>query len=154
MKNNMQISNIRKSRFSVLFFIVVLNVSILLILCGFLFAKTNMYAPIPKTNKVTGTVSQIDENTREFVFDLDDKQGDCLMFYCNHSYIHAYSGERLLYSLEDGGTIFGRTPGGNYQFINLHGISGEVVLDIEAVYPQLRDKSLTFYQGDFAVVYS
>ena len=154
MEKKLQIFHIKKEKISVYFYLTALLFSFLFILFGFLFAKTNERTFIPKTHEISGTISQIDENTREVVIRPVRSGGDCLLFYCNHSYIHAYSDGRLLYSLEDGGTIFGRTPGGNYHFIDLRGVTGNVVLNIEAVYPQSRDQELTFYQGNGAAIHS
>ena len=153
-KKKIQISDSAKHRLPVYFYLTTLFFSLLLILCGFLYAKTNVYAPSPETREISGTISQIDENTREVILRPDAEYGNCLMFYCNHSYIHVYSGELLLYSLEDGETIFGSTPGGNYHFIDLNNVPGDIVLNIEAVYPQSRNYELTFYQGDYGTIYS
>ena len=154
MMKKIQISGSGKSKLPVYFYLMILSFSLLLTICGFLYAKTNVYSFIPKTQEVSGTVTQVDENTRKFVIPLDEECGDCLMFYCTHAYIHAYAGDHLLYSVEDGNTFFGSSPGCNYHFIDLHNIQDEIVLTIEAVYPQVRNSDITFYQGDAVHMYN
>lgn len=116
-------------------YLILLAAAFILIPCGFLFSSINLHTKDQNYHELPAKVVQIDEDTKVFTLTPQAGDGNCIMFYSSHTYLHAYSGEHLIYSLEDSGSIFGSTPGGNYHFLNLNDFFGEITLTAEAVYP-------------------
>ena len=54
----------------------------------------------------------------------------------------------MIFSIEDAGSIFGSTPGGGWNFVEVRPDSKEVVVRMQAVYPQVRNNKVMIYQAD------
>ena len=135
----------RYSKFSTLLYTALLPICLLLISAAFLFTsayKTNSFS---ESHQLSVSCTQLDEDTREFRFVAANGQGDCVLFYCNHSYLSAYIGDQLLYNLNDSNTFLGSSPGGDYHFLHLDGRYGEIRVVVQAVYPQSRNQEIIFY---------
>jgi diguanylate cyclase (GGDEF)-like protein len=109
-----------------------------------------------KQELIPDSVTSMDEDTIEYRFSVEDEQGaasSCVEFYSNHQFIYAYADGELIYSLYPQESVFGNTTGSEYNFIELPVGTTELTIDIEAVYPQVRDRTYTFYIGDTLTSY-
>lgn len=132
---------------------VLLAAGILLILLGFCCAKSRMVHPVEGATELAAAFNQIDPDTREFTVQMRGGENTCLAFFTAHQYVWVYQDGKLLYSLEDGGTPFGSSAGGGWHFVETSLSGGELLIRLQAVYPQMRDYEVTFYQGDAIRMY-
>ena len=91
----------------------------------------NMQPLIPSEQRV------IDGDTREFVFNGENfaEEHTCLSFLTSHLDVEVYKDSELIYELKPIESIFGRTPGSVWNFIEPGKDCDEVVVRIHAVYP-------------------
>lgn len=129
---------------------VLLSVGFILILISVHGATVKIMNPASGAVACSVTETKIDEDVREFYLDMGQLAADSnsIQFFTSHQYIWVYEDGELIYSREDGGSVFGSTPGGGWNFVKVRQDSEELVIRIEAVYPQIRDYNVTFYQGD------
>ncbi|HBH3639342.1 TPA: diguanylate cyclase [Clostridioides difficile] len=66
-------------------------------------------------------IHKIDEQTKEYIFDFDfmEEDNNCLYFISDLNKIWIYQDEKLIYSIEDGTTFVGKTPGKSFHFIEI-----------------------------------
>lgn len=132
---------------------VLLAAGILVMLLAFCCAKSRMVNPVEGATELTATVTRTDPDTREFTVQMTAGKNSCLAFFTAHQYVWVYEDGKLLYSLEDGGTPFGSSAGGGWHFVETSLSGGELLIRMQAVYPQMRDYEITFYQGDAIRMY-
>jgi diguanylate cyclase (GGDEF)-like protein len=111
---------------------------------------------VGKQELVPDSVTSIDEDTIEYCFSVQEEQDTascCVEFYSNHQFIYAYADGELIYSLYPQASVFGNTTGSQYNFIELPAGTTQLTIDIEAVYPQVRGRTYTFYIGDTLTSY-
>ncbi|MGN1154744.1 MAG: GGDEF domain-containing protein [Agathobacter sp.] len=134
-----------------------LLMSILLLIPAFVIGKSHIYqgTETGQTSElVPSTVEQVSEDVRAFYFEPENiAPGDVLEFYTNHEEVWAYVGDELIYSLEHTDSIYGKTTGSVYNFINLPTDATQLKVVIQAIYPEKRDSKLQFYMGNGRVLY-
>jgi diguanylate cyclase (GGDEF)-like protein len=121
--------------------------------------SNNLYVQstsIGRQELLPDSVISIDEDTIEYSFSMQEEPGAvsrCVEFYSNHQFIYAYADGELIYSLYPEASVFGNTSGSKYNFIELPAGTKQLTIDIEAVYPQVRGRSYTFYIGNAMNLY-
>lgn len=132
-----------------------LVVGIVLMILSIFFGKAKVTKPVNEPSELVATEKQIDEDVREFYLQIEevDRGHNCIVFFSSHQSIWVYQDGELTYSVEDGGTVFGNTPGGGWHYVQIDSQAEEVVVRIEATYPQMRDREVTFYQGNAIEMY-
>lgn len=55
--------------------------------------------------------------------------------------------------MEEGGTVFGSTPGDGWRYVEIEPQTEEVVVRVKANYPQVREREVVFYQGNATEMY-
>ena len=100
-------------------------------------------------------VEQKTEDIKELYFELEDNSGmdQCLEFFTNHQRVKVYLDGELVYTLEGGKSVFGKTTGSKFNFITCPNGTKEIKVEIEAVYPQVRDRHYEFLYGDNSAIY-
>lgn len=97
---------------------------------------------------------RLTEDIREFTFSEDILgEEDCLLFFTNHQCIRVYADGNLIYSVAENATVLGRTPGAYWNFITIPDDTIELIVQIEAVYPQVREDEISFQIGDEKEMY-
>jgi diguanylate cyclase (GGDEF)-like protein len=92
------------------------------------------------------------EDTQEYHFKNIDWEGngDCLHFLSVHQEIEVEADGKLLFERKGVATMWGHTPGYAREYIEIPIDTKEVTITVTAVYPEVRDEPVVFYQG-FAV---
>lgn len=98
-------------------------------------------------------VEEISEDIREYYFSKETLEGECLAFFSNHQCIRAYADESLIYAVEGKNNVLGKTPGSYWNFITIPDEIQELKVEIEAVYPQVREREINFLIGDAKEIY-
>lgn len=98
---------------------------------------------------------EVSEDIKEFYFILEDdtRVDQCLEFFTNHQRAAVYLDGELVYTLEGGNSIFGKTTGSKFNFVACPSGTKEIKVVIEAVYPQVRDREYEFLYGDDNAIY-
>lgn len=97
---------------------------------------------------------QKSDSVRQFVFDVADfKQGrNCLFFRTAHMDIEAYADEvsqaHQIYGFFGNQSMFGRTSGSQYHFIEIPPMAKKVIVNVDAAYEKFYSLQLEFYQTD------
>lgn len=98
--------------------------------------------------------AQESEYTRQYIFDTSNfSEGrTCLFFRTAHMMVKAYADEitenKLIYEFSAVGTVFGKTSGSQYHFVEIPPSAGKVIVEVEGVYQKLYKAQLEFYQTD------
>lgn len=135
-------------------YIILLSLGIFLVILEHIFAHSGVEydsrALIKQVELSPDKVEQIDADTRIFHFSEIRAFGesDCLLFYTCHQDISVYQGARLLYQLKKGDGIFDKTTGFHWNFVQLGQRANDIRIYVKALYPQMREYEMTFYQGD------
>lgn len=113
-------------------------------------AKVKIMGSAEETVEIPAAVRQIDPDVQEFYLNPEHADGEnaCIAFFAAHQYIWVYEDGELIYSLESGDSIFGTTPGGGWNFVEVRSDAKEVLVRTKAVYPEVRGYKVTFYQGN------
>lgn len=93
---------------------------------------------------------QLDADIREYELEIPETEsaGVQLAFYTNHQCAEVYVDGVLVYSVQAGNSVFGRTPGARWNFVALRPKAAHVLVRITAVYPQVRNFEPEFYHGN------
>ncbi len=130
-----------------------LILGILFIIAGFFCAKN---LTVYRQNEVEGqsvikpaAVKNIDEDTKEYYFTEEQLGGinRSLTFYSVHSEVEVYEDGELIFQLKGINSIFGKSPGSKWNFIELSEGSKEVIVRVKALYPSVRNPQMVFYEG-------
>lgn len=134
---------------------ILLGIGIVLMLISLICAKAKLVDPSESATELLASETQIDQDIREYTLHLNRTadRNNCVAFFSVHQYIWVYEDGKLLYSVEDGETIFGTTPGGGWHFVEVDPNGQEITVRLQAVYPQVRDYQVSFYQGDGIQIY-
>lgn len=134
-------------------YFALLGVGCVLMLCCIFTADTT----VTDTRKLHGEselapyeVKQRDDNVREFYLRVDEvtDTGTCLSFYTNHANVYVYENDALVYSVEATRSIFGTTPGARWNYVELEYGTTDIMVRVEAAYPQVRDYEISFVVGN------
>ncbi|MGN0351941.1 MAG: diguanylate cyclase domain-containing protein [Roseburia sp.] len=98
-------------------------------------------------------VVHLSEDVREFHFSEGISDNECLLFFSNHQSVRVYADETLIYAVAKNNTIFGKTPGAYWNFVTISEETTEIIVQVEAVYPQVRDNEISFWAGDEKELY-
>lgn len=134
---------------------ILLGIGILLMLISLICAKAKLVDPSESAMELLASEKQVDQDIREYTLHPNWTAGrsNCIAFFSAHQYIWVYEDGKQLYSVEDGETIFGTTPGGGWHFVEVDSNAQEIKVRLQAVYPQVRNYQVTFYQGDGLQIY-
>lgn len=133
---------------------VLLCIGILLIFISTYGATVKKVNPVSEEKECFVTETMVNDDVREFYLDIEQLEPEStgVLFFTAHQYIWVYEDGELIYSRENGGSVFGNTPGGGWNFVKVSPDSEELLIRLEAVYPQVRDYHVSFYQGDLLQV--
>lgn len=132
-----------------------LGAAILLMLLSIPGAKAEVMSTAEGAVELPVTEKQIDPDVKEFNLKPEhtDGKNTCVAFFTAHQYIWVYEDDELIFSLEGADSVFGSTPGGGWNFVEVRSDTKEVRVRIEAAYPEVRDYEVTFYQGNAIQMY-
>lgn len=77
---------------------------------------------IQKSFSITpDSIQKIDEQTNEYLFHFDfaETENNCLYFMSDLNKVWVYQDDNLIYSIEDGTTFVGKTPGKSFHFVEI-----------------------------------
>lgn len=134
---------------------VLLIAGIVLMVLSMFLGKTRVTKPVSDPSILVATEKQIDEDEREFYLQLEEVEcgHNCIVFYTLHQSVWVYQDGELTYSVEEGGTVFGSTPGDGWRYVEIEPQTEEVVVRVKANYPQVREREVVFYQGNATEMY-
>lgn len=134
---------------------ILLIAGVLLIILSMLLGKAKVTELESNPSELVVVETQIDEDVSEFYLQLEEwnRGNNCIMFFTSHQYIWVYQDGELIYSVEDGGTVFGNTSAGGWNYVQIDPQTEEVMVRIEAAYPEVRDRDIIFYQGNAIEMY-
>lgn len=99
-------------------------------------------------------ILQESDHMRVYLFPVSDfaKGNDCLFFRTSHMevsvYINEEAPENLIYEFASRRTIFGKTSGSQYHFVEYPPTAEKIIVKIDTVYPQFYQRPVEFYQTD------
>lgn len=129
-------------------------IGLIFIICGFLFAgNETSFRKGEVAGKQTITpqsVEQIDKMTKEYIFSGDDfrQENVTLVFYSIHLRVAVYEDGEKIYEVKPVSSVFGKTPGSLWNFIEIRPDCDQVVVRTEAVYQRVSSETLSFYVGE------
>jgi diguanylate cyclase (GGDEF)-like protein len=119
-------------------------------------ARYDRSSDLGKQELIPDSGVQLDEDTIEYQFEMKESQDPisaCVEFFTNHQFVYVYADGELIYSRYPQASIFGNTAGTEFNFVELPVGTKNLTVDIQAVYPQVRGRSYTFYIGDSLGMY-
>jgi diguanylate cyclase (GGDEF)-like protein len=131
---------------------ILLAIGVILCVGGLIFIPVDTYTANDRTANVelepTDVTVQGDD-VREFHFSNIDweKNGTCLHFISTHQEIKVEADGELIFERKAVQTIWGRTPGFAWEYIEIPVDTKEVTITVTACYSVVRDLPMTFYQG-------
>ena len=89
------------------------------------------------------------ESEQTFLFQVSDfkQQDDCLLFYTSHQFVKAYADDKLIYSVEAGNPLLDRTPGSEWNFVNIPENTQQIRVVLTAAYPEVEGIVPDFLEG-------
>lgn len=129
-------------------------IGLIFTICGFLFAgNETSFRKGEVAGKQTITpqsVEQIDKMTKEYIFSGDDfrQENVTLVFYSIHLRVAVYEDGEKIYEVKPVSSVFGKTPGSLWNFIEIRPDCDQVVVRTEAVYQRVSSETLSFYIGE------
>ena len=96
---------------------------------------------------VPDTVHKIDEQTKEYIFDFNSTiKFPCLYFTTDLAQVYVYQDKNLIYSIEEGTTPIGKTPGKIFHFVEIPSETSTLTVVSQSEY--INENPLTFMIGD------
>jgi diguanylate cyclase (GGDEF)-like protein len=134
---------------------IVLIISTILCISGLFFIPIDSHAADEDKTKlelVPTEILSLDEDTQEFRFrNVDWKEnGNCLHFISSHREVSVVADGTLIFERNCVPTIWGRTTGFTSEYIEIPEDAADVTVTLTACYPQIRNTSVSFYQGSSA----
>jgi diguanylate cyclase (GGDEF)-like protein len=131
---------------------ILLAAAVILSICGLFWLPTDTYTINDKETKSelnpTEVVVQNEDVTDYYFRNVDwEENGSCLHFISSHQDIEVVADGVLLFERGNVETLWGRTPGFAWEYIEIPAGTQEVIVTVTAVYPEVRDQAMTFYQG-------
>lgn len=125
----------------------------LIVLCGFGTmegAKEIMLSVIDSVE-----TEQTNDAVQNYYFDMSemDFYGENIVFYSHHQLVKVYAGEEEIYTFGKKGSVWGKTPGSTWNFVQIPYGTGEVRVEIEAVYTSVQGEQHEFYHGNAVAIY-
>ena len=142
-----------KRLFAGLYYIAAAAVIIFVIICsltggdaGIAYDAENkavMTEIIPSKQETASRSEQI------FLFQAADfqKQNDCLLFYTSHQFVQAYADDTLIYAVKAGNPLLSRTPGSEWNFVNIPENTQQIKVVLTAAYPEVEGVVPDFMEG-------
>jgi len=134
-------------------YLVLLNICAVLMFVGLNWGSTNVFSRIEsleKTQIYPVREVQVTDDLKEFYLDIDspDNVSLALEIYSGHQAVRVFSDGTLIYALEGADSLWGTTSGAKYNFIEIPVNAEEIKVEVEAIYPEDRDRQLEFFVGD------
>lgn len=134
-------------------YFVLLDICMVLMAIGLIWGNTNVFSRIEsmqKTQIYPVDEVHVTEDLKEFYLDIDSPDGVsmALEIYTGHQAVRVYADGELIYALEGAGSIWGTTSGAKYNFVEIPVAADEIKVEVEAIYPEDRDRELEFFVGD------
>lgn len=129
---------------------ILLGFGILLMLLCILAGEAKVMSTASGAREIYAVGEQVSKDIREYSLQPEGvKRGNsCIAFFTSHQYVWVYQDGELLYSVEDGETIFGNTPGTGWHYVQIDSWAKDITVRLEAVYPEVRNPQIVFFQGD------
>lgn len=138
-------------------------IGLLLCVIGFIQKDNNihigkMWEGTPESIEPKSVVEEAD-NQKIYCFEAKDfREGrNSIYFYSSHMNVRAYvneiSNSNLIYAFEKKPSLFGTTPGSNYNIIEIPVFCEKVYIVTEAIYPELNNFQLDFYKCNGVAAY-
>lgn len=98
---------------------------------------------------------QQSETTRVLTFRYEDFPlgGNCLAFHTVHQSIEVYLENSLVYSVKPVPSVFGRSTGTRWNFINIPPDTQYITVVLTGIYPSTYDREVSFSYGTGIVIY-
>ena len=137
---------------------IFLVIGIGLIIAAQIWAHTDRYN-LSKVRDCTEMVpvqeEQAEDNTRKFLFELDEKDdsNSCMEFFTTNQDVWVFVDQELVYSVTAADSVFGRTTGAAWNFVELPLGSRQVIVRLQPNLPQADVQPIHFYQGNAFLMY-
>ena len=122
-------------------------ISLIIIFTGFIIS-TPINTNIQKSTAIQpNEVREINEQTKEYIFEFDSTQElRCLCFVSDLEQVHVYQNKKLIYKIDEGKTLIGKTPGKAFHFVEIPSENCKIIVVSYSRYK--NDSSLTFTIGN------
>ena len=134
-------------------YFIILGICSVLMLVGLIWGNTNVFSRIESMEKMqiypTKEV-QVNEDLKEVYLDIDSPDGISmtLEIYSGHQAVRVFSDGIQIYAIEGAESIWGSTSGALYNFIEIPVNAEEIRVEIEAIYPEDRNREVEYFVGD------
>ncbi len=139
-------------------YFVLLGIGAILMLTGLIWGNTNVFSRIEnmETTQIYPTEEvQVSEDIKEVYLEVEstDQVSMGFMVYTGHQAIRVYADGKKIYALEGADSLWGSTSGAKYNFMEIPVGTDEIKVEVEAIYPEDRDRELEFWIGDAIAMY-
>ncbi len=76
-----------------------------------------------------------------------------LEFKTDHQTVQVYTGDQLIYEVREGDTVFGKTTGERFHFVDLPLGEQEITVVLREIYPEIKHGIPEFHLGDKQLMY-
>jgi diguanylate cyclase (GGDEF)-like protein len=136
---------------------ILLAIGVILCIGGVIFIPIDTHTTNNQTSSelVSDDIIIQNEDVREYHFrNIDwEENGTCLQFISSHQEIKVEADEKVIFERKAVQTIWGKTPGFAWEYIEIPAETREVVVTVTACYPEVRDVPIIFYQGSSVAMY-
>ncbi len=134
-------------------YFIILAICAVLMLVGLIWGNTNVFSRVEsmeKTQIYPVKEVQVNEDLKEVYLHIDSPDGVSmtLEIYSGHQAVRVYADAVQIYAIEGTGSIWGSTSGALYNFIEIPVAAEVVKVEIEAIYPEDRNREVEYYVGD------
>jgi diguanylate cyclase (GGDEF)-like protein len=131
---------------------IFLTIGVILCIGGLIFIPINTTTANDTTANIELVPTDIiiqNEDVREFHFNNIDWSGNgpCMHFVSTHQEVKVEADGVLIFERKVTPTIWGKSTGFAWEYIQIPVNTKEVIVTITACYPVARDTQMTFYQG-------
>lgn len=123
---------------------------LIFIIVGFIISKPTIINIQKSISIQPNVVHKVNEQTKEYIFEFNSTQQQTLCFVSDLEEIYVYQNENLIYSIDEGQSIIGKTPGKVFNFIEIPLNQCKITVVCQNQY---MDPSLSFTIGssNFAI---
>lgn len=89
------------------------------------------------------------QQKQTFLFQVSQlrKADDCLVFYTSHQFVKVYADDTLIYTVESGNPLLDRSPGSEWNFVNIPDNAEQIRIELTAAYPEVEGVVPVFLEG-------
>lgn len=136
-------------------YLLTLNVAFILIVAAFICKKADSNTPYI-FNIEPEKIQKESEEITVYIYDIRGKNvsGGGVAFYTNHQNVTVYCDRSKIYEVQGTDSIWGHTPGNQWNFVHIPYGTQTVKISLEQAYPSVEMKNFSVYAGNDRELYS